>query len=312
MGQPNSSTIKGYYYLKDHLGSIRAVVDEAGNIVSSDDYDPWGMILNGRSTNTAYINAKYKFSGKELDTETGYFHFGARPYDGRIGRWNVIDPLDSQRPGLSPYNYCQNNPITLIDPTGMLDTRLEFDEKGNIKNIVDDGKTEITGAIVNNEDRILQSFTFNDALDAQALMNLFNNPSNLQVTKNTDKIYLTGLDINFETEEMIGNIVKGVSNIISANSNYFLKLGATTMASKRYGGMDYASQMSNYDKLKIINGVAYNHFDAGNYMWGMSMKILGYTYLETKISSNIHSRVVDGHWDSGPDQKAIYNGFYMR
>lgn len=143
-------------------------------------------------------------------------------------------------------------------------------------------------------------------------MNLFNDPSNLQATKNTDKIYLTGLDINFETEEMIGNIVKGVSSVIFANSNYFSNLGATTMASKRYGGMDYASQMSSYDKLKIINGVAYNHFDAGNYMWGMYMKILGYTYLETKISSNIHSRVVDGRWDSGPDQKAIYNGFYMK
>lgn len=80
-----------YFVIEDHLGSIRVVVNETGDIVSYTDYDPWGMILNGRSTDGSYLNAKYKFTGKELDTETGYFHFGARPYNGRIGRWMLVD-----------------------------------------------------------------------------------------------------------------------------------------------------------------------------------------------------------------------------
>jgi hypothetical protein len=51
------STPKRFYYLKDHLGSIRVVINETGDIVSSDDGvyaalsgNPWGMILAGRST----------------------------------------------------------------------------------------------------------------------------------------------------------------------------------------------------------------------------------------------------------------------
>lgn len=116
---------KRYYYLKDHLGRIRVVVDETGNIVSSDDGvypafsgNPRGMILNGRSTNVAYNNAKYKFTGKERDRETGYDYFGARYYDSRIGRWLQIDPLLEKHPEWSPYNYVLNNPLKLIDPDG--------------------------------------------------------------------------------------------------------------------------------------------------------------------------------------------------
>ena len=105
--------------MKDHLGSIRVVVNEAGEIVSSDDYDPWGMLLNGRSTDTAYLNVKYKFTGKERDTETGYDYFGWRLYDGRIGRWLQTDPLAGESPEFSPYIYANDNPITIVDLFGM-------------------------------------------------------------------------------------------------------------------------------------------------------------------------------------------------
>ena len=107
-----------YYYLKDHLGSIRVVVDTVGEIVSYSDYDPWGMILNGRSSNFGFANDKYKFTGKERDTETGYDYFGARYYDNRIGRWLQVDPLAEKYPGWSPYNYTMNNPLIFIDPNG--------------------------------------------------------------------------------------------------------------------------------------------------------------------------------------------------
>lgn len=287
-------------------------LDENRDIVSAQDYYPYGEILRSYTTG-ADINSKYKFTEKERDTETNYDYFGARYYDSDLGKWLSVDPMSSFRPWLSPYNYCQNNPLLRIDPTGMLDTRLEFDENGQMQGIVDDGKTEITGAIVNDKNEITQAFTFNDALDAYALMNSFNNPDNYEAGKNTDKIYLTGIDVEFNTSDIISLVGNGISSVLSAgNVNYPFKLGVTFGESKRYGKMDYANQMKNYEKLKVINGVAYNFFDAGNYLWGLSMNVLGYSYSETKIGSHIHSIIKDGIWDSEADQKAIYNGFHNK
>ena len=61
---------------------------------------------------------RYKFTGKERDTETSYDYFGARYYDSNLGRWLTPDPLADKYPGWSPYNYGRNNPIRLIDPNG--------------------------------------------------------------------------------------------------------------------------------------------------------------------------------------------------
>jgi hypothetical protein len=59
-------------------------------------------------------------------------------YDSRIRIWLQVDPMSAQRPGFSPYNYCQNNPLVRIDPTGMLDTKYE-DEEGNLLAETNDG-----------------------------------------------------------------------------------------------------------------------------------------------------------------------------
>ena len=63
----------------------------------------------------------YKFTGKELDEETGLYYFGARYYAPRESIWLSTDPLAEVNPNQSPYNFCSNNPISRTDPTGMLD-----------------------------------------------------------------------------------------------------------------------------------------------------------------------------------------------
>ncbi len=110
------------YYIKDHLGSIRVVVDQYGQITSAQDYYPFGETLRTYTTGSGQ-NDKYKFTEKERDIETGYDYFGARFYDSRIGRWLSVDPLAEKRPGLSPYNYCQLNPINRFDPDGKIDDK---------------------------------------------------------------------------------------------------------------------------------------------------------------------------------------------
>ncbi|MGD1045732.1 MAG: RHS repeat-associated core domain-containing protein, partial [Bacteroidota bacterium] len=121
----NTNGLLRYYYVKDHLGSVRVTVDEAGEIKSYDDYDPWGMRLAGRSGNFGDANDKYKFTGKERDKETasttvpdGLDYFGARYYDSRIGRFNSVDRLIDKYPSLSSYQYGGNNPILFIDVNG--------------------------------------------------------------------------------------------------------------------------------------------------------------------------------------------------
>lgn len=105
------------YFLKDHLGNIKVRVNESGTVVGYDDYYPFGMIMNGRSNNTG-TEVNYKYTSKERDLETGLDYFGARYYDSKIGRWLSVDPLVYKRPGLSPYQYAQNNPLNRVDPDG--------------------------------------------------------------------------------------------------------------------------------------------------------------------------------------------------
>ncbi len=118
-----------YYYLKDHLGSIRVVLDNRKNIVSANDYDMWGYYLQNRTYSTT--NIKNKFTGKERDTESNWDYFGARYYDARLGRWGAIDPLFEKHIQFTPYNYVLGNSMVLIDPDGR---QMKF---SNINNIQD-------------------------------------------------------------------------------------------------------------------------------------------------------------------------------
>jgi len=76
------------------------------------------------------FNSRYTFSAKEKDIETGYSYFGARYYTSDLSIWLKVDPLSDKYPSLSPYNYCANNPIKLIDPNG--EDIYSINEDGNI------------------------------------------------------------------------------------------------------------------------------------------------------------------------------------
>lgn len=106
------------YYITDHLGSTRAVVDDAGTVLETFDYYPFGLLMPKR--NTANSGTIEKFTGKERDDEgnLNLDYFGARYYDPAISRWLSRDPLASKYPSLSPYNYVANNPINAFDPDG--------------------------------------------------------------------------------------------------------------------------------------------------------------------------------------------------
>lgn len=74
--------------------------------------------INGDLQKAGGYYPKYRFTGKEVDEETGLYYFGARYYDPRISLWYGVDPKADEYPGWSPFNYTLNNPVRLIDPDG--------------------------------------------------------------------------------------------------------------------------------------------------------------------------------------------------
>jgi RHS repeat-associated protein len=85
-------------------------------VVESYDFDPWGLLMPAR---TFAAGTKEGFTGKEQDAETGLDYFGARYYMPALGRWSAVDPLAETQPAWSPYAYVVDNPVTLVDPTGL-------------------------------------------------------------------------------------------------------------------------------------------------------------------------------------------------
>ena len=110
-----------YYLLTDHLGSVDVVMDDQGNVLERADYLPYGSD-RVRVTNPDAPETDYRFTGKEMDDETGLIYYGARYYDPLLARFVSRDPWegDLKDPqSLNKYSYVQNNPIRFIDPTGM-------------------------------------------------------------------------------------------------------------------------------------------------------------------------------------------------
>ena len=104
-------------------------------------YNPSKSILQGVATSFkdrlqyAFVsppssnpNWFYTFSAKEKDVETGLSYFGSRYYSSDFSIWLSVDPQAAKYASLSPYVYCANNPVKLVDPNG--EEVYVFDENG--------------------------------------------------------------------------------------------------------------------------------------------------------------------------------------
>jgi RHS repeat-associated protein len=108
-----------HYYLKDHQGNNRIVMNQNGTTVEQvNHYYPFGGLFE---EGLATSDQNYKYNSKELDRMHGldWYDYGTRGYDATLGRFMIIDPLSERYCTISPYVYCANNPVRYIDPTGM-------------------------------------------------------------------------------------------------------------------------------------------------------------------------------------------------
>jgi RHS repeat-associated protein len=106
------------YYVSDHLGTARAITNSLGTVQDDSDFYPYG----GERVVSSASGNRYKFTGKERDSESGLDNFGARYNSSQYGRFMSPDPMgghyeDPQT--LNRYSYVRNNPLSLTDPTGL-------------------------------------------------------------------------------------------------------------------------------------------------------------------------------------------------
>ncbi len=105
-----------HYYLNDHLGSARVVIDSAGTIKDKYHYLAFGSPLD-MTTSTGQPN---KYTGKPYDMDAGMnlYYYGARYYDAELGRFTQVDQLRNKYPEWGAYVYVGDNPHKYFDPDG--------------------------------------------------------------------------------------------------------------------------------------------------------------------------------------------------
>ena len=128
------------WYLKDHLGNNRVLADGNGNSITVNDYDPFGesiQVASSSGVNPFPLGATespYKYGGKEWNEWTSTYDFEARYHSPGFHRFTTMDPLAEKYYSVSPYAYCADNPVNLVDPEGT-SIRIRKNQTGALKSL---------------------------------------------------------------------------------------------------------------------------------------------------------------------------------
>ena len=124
------------YQLDNHLGSASLELDASANVISYEEYYPYGDTSYRAGRNASEVSRKrYRYTGKEKDEESGLYYHGARYYACWLGRWTAADPIGIGD-GLNVYMYVRGNPVSGVDPSGTgTENSVDINERKTIENI---------------------------------------------------------------------------------------------------------------------------------------------------------------------------------
>jgi RHS repeat-associated protein len=101
----------------NHLGSASLELDERAQIISYEEYRPYGCTSYQAVRSQTESPKRYLYTGKERDEGTGFYYYGARYYAPWIARWTSCDPTGADA-GLNLYSYVSARPTVMHDPDG--------------------------------------------------------------------------------------------------------------------------------------------------------------------------------------------------
>jgi RHS repeat-associated protein len=116
-GSDGSAALLTRYQLGNHLGSASLELDPDAQVISYEEYTPYGS-TSYQGVRAATPSAKrYRYSAKERDAETGLYYYGARYYAPWLCRWTASDPVGI-KDGVNTYWSFHDNPVLFVDPDG--------------------------------------------------------------------------------------------------------------------------------------------------------------------------------------------------
>jgi RHS repeat-associated protein len=269
---------KYIYNYTDHLGNVRLSYFNNGSgaeVLEENNYYPFGMKHEGYNTLLGNNSYQYKYNGKELQTESGMYDYGARMYMPDLGRWGVVDPLAEKMTRHSPYNYAFNNPIRFIDPDGRAPFGDYYNSQGKHlgSDHINDGRAYL--ATSRNADG-----TFNNARRlsvSNSVLNQLANTVAIESSGNWKESYALASTINniaksknktientLKTEGIFGYSDGGSSTDYKNNSEYSMQAALNAVM----GGKDFSNGATKWDGVDFLawglnspNGTPHNKFE---------------------------------------------------
>ena len=235
-GYVTLSDNKYHYYLKDHQGNNRVVINQSGTVEETNHYYPFGGVFA-----SAGNVQPYKYNGKEYDGKKGlnWYDYGARMYDAALGRFMTVDPLAEKYYPMSPYGYCLNNPIKFIDADGRL-PRIYIERKGF-------GHAFVT--VGNGDNTIVYTYGRYGELGKDK-----SSARNTSPTGEGVLIKLTGRDaISFIQDQMLANeavgyeFTKGSDELVSKHFDNQLDNSNKIPQKGKYAGKENAKVIDEYN-----------------------------------------------------------------